>query len=113
MRADDAADHVERILDASGPLAERFVGRILERVRPALDRVHRRAEQAHHVDVERLALDVARAHVDVHRQAELRADRRRRDAVLSCARLGEEPRLPMRRASSACPTVLLILCAPV
>ena len=77
--------------DAFGPDAKGFVGRILERLRAARYCVHLRAEQTHHLDVERLTLDVARAHVDVDRQAELRADGRRRDAVLTRAGLGEQP----------------------
>ena len=91
MRADDAADHVERVLDAGCPHAKRLVGRILERLGSALHRMHVRAEQTHHVHVERLALDVSRAHIDVDRYAELRADRRGRDAVLTGAGLREQP----------------------
>ena len=93
MRADDRTDHVERVLDPRRPLAKRFVRRVLERARPALDRIYRRAEQLHQVDVERLALDVDLAHVDVDLHPELGADRRRRDAVLSRTRLGDEPPL--------------------
>ena len=94
MRADDAPDDVERVLDPRGPLAESFVRRVLEGARPALDGMHGRAEQLHHVDVERLTLDVDRAHVDVDRDPELRADRRGRDPVLPRARLGDDPGLP-------------------
>jgi hypothetical protein len=55
--------------------------------------VHLRAKQAHHLDVERLAFDVARAHVDVDRQAELGAYGGRRHAVLTGSRLRQKPPL--------------------
>ena len=90
MRADDAADDVESVFDALGPDPEGFIGCILEGLRAALDRVNRRAEQSHHVNVEGLAFDVARAHVDVDRQTELRADRRRCHAVLTGSRLCDQ-----------------------
>ena len=85
MRADDAADDVERVGNAPRPIAERFVGRIFERAGPALDGMHLCAEQLHHVDVKRLALDVDRAHEDLDGNAELRTDGRGRDAVLAGA----------------------------
>ena len=44
-------------------------------------------------DVERLALHVLGAHVDVALEAEQRAGRRRRDAVLPGAGLGDDPAL--------------------
>ena len=94
MRSDDAADHVKCVLDARGPLAKSFIGRVLERLRAARDRMNLRAEQLHNVDVERLALDVQRTHEDVDRYAELRADRRRRHAVLPGTCLGDDPFLP-------------------
>ena len=49
MRTDDAADHVKRIVDSGRPLAEGFVGRIFERLGPAVYRMHVRAEQLHDV----------------------------------------------------------------
>ncbi len=113
MRTDDAADDVERVFDAGRPLAKRLVRRIFERARPAVHRLDTRAEQPHDVDVERLALDVDRAHVDVDRDPEFRADRRGRDAVLARAGLGDDRVFPIRCASSPWPIVLLILCAPV
>ena len=55
--------------------------------------MHGRAEQLHHVDVERLPFDVDRAHVDVDRHAELRTDGRGRDAVLTGAGFRDDARL--------------------
>ena len=54
---------------------------------------HRRAEHLHAEDVERLAAHVLRPHVHDALEAEERADRRRRDAVLAGARLGDDPLL--------------------
>ena len=45
MRADHAADHVERVFDSRRPNAKRFVGRVFERLRAAGHRMHLRAEQ--------------------------------------------------------------------
>jgi hypothetical protein len=54
-----------------------------------------------------------RAHIDDAFQAELGADRGGGHAVLAGAGLGDDPVLPMRRASRIWPSTLLILCAPV
>ena len=48
------------------------------------------AEQIHDVHVERLALHVERAHVNIHGNAEFRTDRRGRDAVLTRAGFGDD-----------------------
>ena len=52
-----------------------------------------RAEQLHAEHVGRLPLDILGAHVDHAGQAEARADRGGRDAVLARAGLGDDPRL--------------------
>ena len=93
MRPGDGADDVERVLDVGHPVAHRLVERVLQRLRPGLDRHDRRAEELHAEDVLRLALDVLRAHVDDALHAEARGDRRGRDAVLAGAGLGDDARL--------------------
>ena len=88
--ADDRADDVVRGGDVGDPVAERLVGRVLERAGAGLDRNHRRAEQLHAVHVERLAGHVLRAHVDHALEPEPGAHRRGRDAVLARAGLGDD-----------------------
>jgi hypothetical protein len=113
MRAGHRADEVVGVADVGHPVAQRLVHGVLERARALVDGVHGRAEEAHAEDVERLPLDVLGAHVDLAAEAEQRGDGGGGDAVLSGAGLGDEPPLPMRRARSAWPMQLLILCAPV
>ena len=60
---------------------------------PSLTGVDLGAEQLHAEDVQRLALDVDGAHVDLARQAEQRAGGRGGDAVLAGAGLGDDARL--------------------
>ena len=60
---------------------------------PACTGTHLRAEQLHAEDVRLLPLDVDRAHVDDAVEAEQRAGRRRRDAMLARAGLGDDARL--------------------
>ena len=90
MRADDAADNVKRVLDVLRPDAKGFVRRILERLRSAVDRMDRRAQQPHDVNVERLPFDVDASPCKRRPEAELRADRRGCDAVLTRTGLGDE-----------------------
>ena len=73
----------------------------LQRPRAELDRAHLGAEQVHPLDVRALPAHVLGAHVDDALEAEARADRRRRDAVLAGAGLGDDPPLaePLRRAA--------------
>jgi hypothetical protein len=109
----DGADDVERIADVGHPVAHRFVERVLERLRTAGHRHDGRAEQPHAIHVDLLALDVGRAHVHDALQP------RRAATVADATPCWPAPVsamircLPMRRASSAWPMVLLILCAPV
>ena len=84
------ADDVVRGRHVGDPVAQRLVGRVLERAGARLDRHHRRAEQLHPVDVERLARDVLGAHVHHALEPEARADRGGGDAVLSRAGLGDD-----------------------
>src|SRR5690554_2872183 len=53
-----------------------------------------RAKELHPRDVRRLPADVFAPHIDLAFKAKERACRRRRDAVLTGARLGDDARLP-------------------
>ena len=79
-----------RRLDVRDPVADRLARRLLQRARAELDGAHLRAEQPHALDVGTLPAHVLAAHVDDAVEAEARADRRRRDAVLACAGLCDD-----------------------
>ena len=83
------------------PVAHRLVDRVLQRAAAGVDARDLGAEQPHAEDVQRLALHVLGAHVDVALEAEQRAGRRRRDAVLPGAGLGDDAPLAhaLRRAA--------------
>jgi hypothetical protein len=87
------AEEIEGIFRPSGPGAEGLVDRVLERAAAALDVRDLRAEHAHAIDVWALSLHVEGAHEDLDLHAEERADHRGGDAVLSGARLRDEPPL--------------------
>ena len=112
--ADGAADEVVGVADVGDPVAHGLVDGVLEGAAAAGHGAHFGAEEPHAEDVGRLALHVRLAHVDDALQAELGADRRRGDAVLAGAGLGDDALLAETlRASSPWPMALLILCAPV
>ena len=94
LRADARADQVVRRLDVRDPVADRLAGRLLQRLRPELDRPDLGAEQAHPLDVRTLAAHVLGAHVDDALEPEAGAHRRRRHPMLAGARLGDDPLLP-------------------
>jgi hypothetical protein len=87
--------------DVRHPVAHRLVYRVLERAAAAADGPDFGAEQPHAEDVRGLPLDVHLAHVDDTLQAKVSADRRRGDAVLAGARLGDDSLLaePLREQS--------------
>ena len=78
---------------AGDPVAQRFVGGILERAGAGVHRHHCGAQELHAVDVERLARDVLRAHVHDALEPEPGRHGRGRDAVLPCPGLGDNPML--------------------
>src|SRR5688572_3988222 len=82
MRAERRAEQVIRVVDVRDPVAHGFVDRVLEGPAAGIDGAHRRAEQLHADDVERLAAHVLRSHVNVAFEPEQRARRRSRHAVL-------------------------------
>ena len=90
MRAEHRAEDVVRRRDVRHPVADSLVDRVFERLRPARHRHDLRAEEAHPEDVELLARHVDLAHVDDALQAQQSAGRRRGDAVLARARLGDD-----------------------
>ena len=92
-RADARADDVVGGRDVRHPVADRRRDRLLERPRAGLDRLDRRAEQPHPLDVGLLAAHVLGAHVDDALEVEQRARRRRGHAVLAGAGLGDDPPL--------------------
>lgn len=94
MRAHDGAQHVVRVVDALRPLAERGRHGVLERGRALVHRVHARAQEAHAVHVERLALGVLAAHEHLALHAHERRRRGGGHSVLASARLGDEAGLP-------------------
>ena len=67
------------------------------------------AEELHAEDVRLLPLDIDLAHIDDALEAKAGAGGGGRDAVLAGAGLGDDPVLPMRRASRIWPMTLLIL----
>jgi hypothetical protein len=90
MRARDRADAIERVVHVRHPVAQRLVHRVLERFVPDCHGHDFGAEQIHAEDVRLLPLDVDRAHIDHALQAEARAGRRGRNAMLARAGLGDD-----------------------
>ena len=90
MRAGDGADQVVGVVDIGDPVAQRLVHGVLQGAGAAGDRHDLGAEQLHSEHVGRLALDIGRAHVDDAVEAEQGANRRRGDAVLPGAGLGDD-----------------------
>ena len=90
MRAHDRAQHIVGVPQAGRPLAHGAGHRVLERGGARAHAVHPRAQQAHAVDVERLAAHVFLAHVDVALHVEECRRRGRCHAVLSRTGLGQQ-----------------------
>src|SRR6185295_4472839 len=90
MRAEHGSEEIVAVRDVGDPIAHRLVDGVLERLRSGVDASDRRAEQLHPEDVQRLALHVFGAHVDVTAQPEKRAHCRRRNAVLACPGLSDD-----------------------
>ncbi len=103
MRADRRADEIVRRRDVRHPVADGLVDRVLECLAAGGDGAHLSAEQLHAKDVERLTADVLCAHVDDALQPQLGADRRRGDAVLARAGLGDDAPLAHALREQALP----------
>ena len=67
MRARRRSDAVERVVDVSDPVTQRFVHRIFQRPRAGPDGPDFRAEHFHAEHVRLLPLDVDRAHIEFQR----------------------------------------------
>ena len=93
MRADGRAEDVVRAGDVGDPVAHRLVDGVLQRGRARRHLAHLGAERAHAQHVGGLAADVLGAHVDDALEAQQRAGRGRRHAVLAGAGLGDDARL--------------------
>src|SRR5450631_263583 len=93
VRTDAAADHVMSVADVGDPVADRLVGGVLERAGAAVDGDDRGTQEAHAIDVDRLAAHVLTA--DVHRAAEAgsSACRGGGHAMLAGAGLRDNPAL--------------------
>ena len=113
-RADAGADQVVRRLDVRDPVADRLARRLLQGLRPELDRLDLGAEKPHALDVRMLPAHVLGAHVDDALEPETSADRRGGDAVLSCARLRDDAALAeARREQDLAERVVDLVCASV
>ena len=82
MRPEHRPQQVVGVADIRDPVAHRFVDRVLQRPAAGIDADNFRAEQPHAKHVERLAVHVLGAHVDVALEAQQGAGRRGRDTVL-------------------------------
>mmetsp|Transcript_113571 Transcript_113571/g.294177 ORF Transcript_113571/g.294177 Transcript_113571/m.294177 type:complete len:206 (-) Transcript_113571:1231-1848(-) len=93
MRPNSRADDVVGGADVCHPIPHGLIDGILQRLRPALGRHDLRTQHLHAEHVERLPLHVDCPHVDDALEAHQRASRRSRNAMLSSARLGDDPLL--------------------
>ncbi len=89
MRPGHRADEIIGAAHVSHPVAQRFVHGILERPAAGLDHAHFGAQQLHAKDVERLALDIFRAHENLALHAEARRHGGGRHAMLAGAGLSD------------------------
>ncbi len=103
VRPNRRAEHVERVVDPLDPVPERGGDGVGERAGALGDRNDLGAEQLHLVDVERLPADVLHAHEHGALQVHERGGRRRRDAVLAGARLGDHALLAHALGEQALP----------
>jgi hypothetical protein len=90
MRTRRRANAIKRVVHVGDPVAQRFVHGVLEGLCARLHGHDRRAEHLHAKHVRLLSFDVHSAHVDDAFKTIFRASRRRRDAMLSRARLGDD-----------------------
>src|SRR5687768_5667028 len=92
-RPDDGPDDVVAVVDVRDPVPYGFTRRVLESSRSRGDRNHLGAEESHAMDVESLPPNVLLSHVHRAVEAESRAYRGRRDAVLSRSRFRDDATL--------------------
>ena len=114
MRAERRAEQVVGVGDVGDPVAHRLVDRVLERPAAGVHPAHRRAEQL--ACARRSAPGAACPRRPCRRGTRGRAARRRWPWPRRAGRRRSRRRrasCPCACASSACPSALLILCAPV
>ena len=107
MRSQHAAEQVMRGADVGDPVAHGFVDGVFQRARSGTHAANFGAEQPHAEDVEFLAAHVFGAHVDDALEAQQRADRRRRDAVLAGAGFGDHALLAHALDQQALPEAVI------
>ena len=90
VRTGRGAQKIMGVLEATRPVATRFVDGVLQGAVPGRDRYNARAHQHHAVDVERLPLDIVGAHVDFGLESEQGADHCRGDPMLAGPGLGDQ-----------------------
>ena len=93
MGSHHRAQAVVRALDGGHPVPHGLVDRVLEGPAARVDGLDLGAEEPHPEDVEGLALDVDRTHVDLALHPQQRGRGRRGHAVLARPRLGHQPAL--------------------
>ena len=93
MGTEHRSQQVVGVSDMGHPVAHGFVDGVLERAAARVHRPDGGAEQTHAKQVEGLPLHVLRAHVHIALQVEQRTRGRRRDTVLACPGLGDDPSL--------------------
>src|SRR5579859_3640083 len=91
--SDHGADDIVRGRDIRDPIAQCLVCRVFQGARARRHGYHLRAHQLHPIHIEPLAPRVFLAHVDDAVEAEARAHRGSRDAMLTGARLRDDPAL--------------------
>ena len=90
MRTERTTQKIVRVVHVRYPIAQCFVDCVLQRARAGIHGNNFSSEQPHSENIECLASHVFRAHVDYALQAKHRADRGRRDAMLTRARFGND-----------------------
>ena len=90
---DDGTDDVVGVAHVGHPVADGLVGGVLERARTRVHGTHLGPQQLHAIDVQRLALDILRAHVDHALEIEERTHGRGGHPVLPGAGFGDDAAL--------------------
>jgi len=109
MWPDHAADDVMRMLDRTHPIAHRFIGGIFQRLASLVNFDDFCPHEPHPKNIERLAANVLRAHIDIAGQSENRR-RRRRSPRRAAPRRFQRSVVSFHPQRQQCwPMVLLIL----
>jgi len=109
MGAHHRADAVMGVVHAGHPVAQGLIHGVLEGTGAGADRHHLRAQQFHAEDVQRLAAHVYLSHVHLALQPQQGGGGGRGHAVLSGARLGDDPSLAHVPGEQALPQGVVYL----